>query len=153
MSEHEIRHADPREGFNRDEPRAKSILILAIVSVILLIVVIVGVSAYFQYIYQDAVFEKVLSAPGEQLKALRDRENAQLTQYSYTDKQKGLVRIPVDRAMELFAQEAAAGKLFYPAKSYVPKKEEPVATPGAPAGTPGAPAPPSVPETAKETKH
>jgi hypothetical protein len=55
--------------------------------------------------------------------------------------------------MELFAQEAAAGKLFYPAKSYVPKKEEPVATPGAPAGTPGAPAPPSVPETAKETKH
>ncbi len=121
-----------------------------------MIAVIVGVSAYFEYIYQEAVFQKVLSAPGEQLKELRAREDGQLTKYSYADKQKGLVRIPVDRAMELFAQEAAAGKLFYPAKPYVPKKEEPVAAPGAPAGTPGAPgtpAAPAAPEAAKETKH
>src|SRR5260370_10097412 len=152
MREHETRHADPREGFNRDEPKTKSIAILAVVSVIRLIAVIVGVSAYFEYIYQDAVFEKVLSAPGEQLKELRAREDAQLTKYSYADKEKGVVRIPVDRAMELFAQEAAAGKLFYPAKPYVPKKEEPVAAPGTPA-TPGAPAAPAAAEAARETKH
>jgi hypothetical protein len=47
------------------------------------------------------------------------------------DKPKGVVRIPLDRAMDLFSQEAANGKVFYPAKATVPKKEEP--TPAAPA--------------------
>jgi len=62
----------------------------------------------------------------------------------------------VDRAMELFAQEAAAGKLFYPGKPYIPKKEEPAATPGAaPGAAPGAtPAQPAAaPAHAAETKH
>jgi hypothetical protein len=69
--------------------------------------------------------EKVLSAPNALLNDLRAREAEQLTKYSYIDKDSGLVRIPVDRAMELFAQEAAAGKLFYPGKPYAPKPEEP----------------------------
>jgi hypothetical protein len=71
------------------------------------------------------VQEKVLSAPSAQLNDLHARETEQLTKYSYIDKDSGLVRIPVDRAMELFAQEAAGGKLFYPGKPYAPKPEEP----------------------------
>jgi hypothetical protein len=42
------------------------------------------------------------------------------------------VRIPIDKAMQMVADEASAGKLFYPGKPTVPKKEEP-ATPAAPA--------------------
>ena len=125
MSELGIRHASPSEGFDHQEPRAKSIVLLAIASVILLVLVIVGVTAYFEYLYRDMVQEKVLSAPSAQLNDLRDRETQQLTKYSYIDKDSGLVRIPVDRAMELFAQEAAGGKLFYPGKPYAPKPEEP----------------------------
>ena len=125
MSELGIRHASPSEGFDHQEPRAKSIVWLAIASVILLVVVIVGVTAYFEYLYRDMVQEKVLSAPSTQLNDLHARETEQLTKYSYIDKDSGMVRIPVDRAMELFAQEAAGGKLFYPGKPYAPKPEEP----------------------------
>jgi hypothetical protein len=63
------------------------------------------------------------------------------------DKASGVVRIPVDRAMDLMLQDAAAGKTFYPAKATVPKKEEPVAAP-----VPGAPATPPPPAAAPEKK-
>lgn len=139
MSDHEIRHADPREGFDHTEPKAGAIAGFAIGSVILLIVTILALQSYFYHIWDEAVYEKILAPPSEELKALHYREDWYLTHYSYTDKKTGVVRIPLDRAIDLFAQEAASGKLFYPAKDAAPKKEEPAAAPGAagqPAGQP-----------------
>jgi hypothetical protein len=136
MSDQEIRHAQATEGFDHTEPKAGAIAAFGIGSVILLIVTILALQAYFNKIWQEAVYEKVLVPPSEQLQDLHRREDWFLTHYSWADKKNGQVRIPLDRAMELFAQEAASGKLFYPAKDYVPKKEEPAA----PAGASGAPA-------------
>jgi hypothetical protein len=124
MSEQELRHANAQEGFDHSEPKIKSIAAFAIGSVVLLVATIVALQAYFNKIYDEAVFEKVLAPPSEQLKELHYREDWFLTHYSFTDKKSGVVRIPLDQAMQKFADEAAAGKLFYPAKSYVPKKEE-----------------------------
>jgi len=128
--DHEIRHADPREGFDRGEPKAGAIAVFGIASVVLLILTIVALQAYFNKIWEQAVYEKILAPPSEELQDLHNRENWNLSHYGYMDKGKGTVRIPVDRAMDLFAQEAASGKLFYPAKATAPKKEEP--TPPAP---------------------
>jgi hypothetical protein len=139
VHEEEIRHADPKEGFDHQEPQAGAIAGFAIGSVILLIITILALQSYFNHIWEQAVFEKVLAPPSEQLLELRNREEWNLTHYGYIDKPTGVVRIPVDRAKELFEQEASSGKLFYPAKNTVPKKEEPepaaAAAPGA-AGTP-----------------
>jgi hypothetical protein len=59
-----------------------------------------------------------------------------MTHYMYgnLDKSTNRVRMPVDKAMQTFAAEAAAGKLFYPAKPTPIKKEEPAAAAAAPAG-------------------
>jgi hypothetical protein len=127
MHEQEIRHADPKEGFDHTEPQSGAIAGFAVGSVALLIVMILALQSYFNRIWEQAVYEKVLAPPSEQLITLHNRENWNLTHYGYMDKQSGAVRIPLDRAMELFEQEATAGKLFYPAKNTVPKKEEPVA--------------------------
>lgn len=138
MSEDHLRHADASEGFDHSDLQPGAIVAFAIGSVVLLILTIVAVEVYFNKVWDEAVYEKVLAPPSEQLKALHYREDWYLTHYMYADKKTGVVRIPLDRAMTLFAQEAAEGKLFYPAKSYIPKKEEPApATPG----QPGAPAP------------
>ena len=147
MSEHdqEIRIADPSEGFDRGEPKAGSIAAFAIGSIVLLILTIGALQQYFEHAWNQAVYEKVLAPPSEQLKDLRNRDDWNLTHYMYMDKKSGVVRIPVDRAMELIVKDAAAGKTFYPAKATVPKKEEPalpaagtaLAGPGAPAA-PGA---------------
>lgn len=42
--------------------------------------------------------------PQQDLLALRNREDQQLSQYAWIDKSKGIVRIPIDRAMDLLVQ-------------------------------------------------
>jgi hypothetical protein len=143
----EVILADPREGFDRAEPSARAILLFAIGSLGLLVLTILAIQQYFDHIWSEAVYEKVLAPPSEQLKEVRGRDDWNLTHYLYMDKASGQVRIPVDRAMELVLQDAAAGKTFYPAKATAPKKEEPAiaaSAPGAASATATAPA--SVPE-------
>ncbi|HVO96688.1 MAG TPA: hypothetical protein VMT15_01410 [Bryobacteraceae bacterium] len=139
---------DPHEGFDRREPSSGAIALFAIGSMILLVLTIAAITQYFNHVYDEAVYEKVLSAPSEQLRDVRGRDDWNLTHYMYMNKATGQVRIPVDHAMELMLQDAAAGKTFYPAKATAPKKEEPAAAPTAApaAGAPGTPAAPAAPE-------
>jgi hypothetical protein len=146
----EVVLADPSEGFDRAEPSAGAIVAFAVGSLILLVLTILAIQQYFDHIWNEAVYEKVLAPPSEQLREVRGRDDWNLTHYMYMDKATGQVRIPIDKAMELNLQDAAAGKTFYPAKAYVPKKEEPaivVPAPGnAPAITPAATSTVAVPE-------
>jgi len=49
--------------------------------------------------------------PAEQLKALRQHEDEVLGTYGWVDRKAGVVRIPIDRAMDLMAQRG------FPARS------------------------------------
>src|SRR5580765_8337930 len=133
--DHPIEHHDPQEGFDKTEPNTPAIWLFTIVSVLGLILVIVAVQGYFEQIWKEAVYERVLSVPSEQLQDVRNRDAWNLTHYMYgnLDKSTNRVRIPIDKAMQTFAAEAAAGKLFYPAKATAIKVEEPAAA-AAPAG-------------------
>jgi hypothetical protein len=44
----------------------------------------------------------------DNLKALRDKEAAQARDYAWVDQKAGVVRLPLERAMELTLREAAA---------------------------------------------
>ncbi len=124
IHEHGIRtHHEPSEGFDYTEPQAPKIWAFTIGSVIILVVVIVALQQYFDKIWNDAVYEKVLAAPSQELQDQRNRDDWALTHYRYEDKSKGQVRIPLDRAQELFLKEAAEGKTFYPAKPTLPKND------------------------------
>lgn len=72
----------------------------------------------------------------ENLKTLREEADKDLTTYGWTDKTKGLARIPIERAMELTVAELAKQK---------PAPAGPIATPEtqAPAGAGASPAPAS----------
>jgi len=124
--EHPIDHHDPSEGFDRSEPNTPAIWMFTIGSVAVLVLVIVAIAGYFDQIYQQAVHDKVLVAPSSQLIEVRNRDAWNSTHYMYgdLDKKSGRVRVPVDSAMQAFAQEAVAGKFFYPAKATPVKKEE-----------------------------
>ena len=125
MSEHEQVRAkhEASEGFDRTDPASGSIWGFTIGSVIILVVVIFALQQYFVKIWNDAVYQKVLSAPSQELQDTRNRNDYALTHYSYEDKSKGVVRIPLDRAEELVLQDAAQGKTFYPAKDTKPKTD------------------------------
>ena len=89
------------------------------------------------------MYEKVLAAAQRATQDVRNRDDWNLTHYMYaTGQEPGRVRIPLDKAKQDVPPEAAAGKLFYPAKPTVPKKEEPAAPATSTGATPaGASAP------------
>ena len=130
--EDKIEHHEPTEGFDRTEPQTGAIWAFTIGSVLVLIVVIGALQQYFEKIWNDAVYEKVLAPPSVELKTVRGRDDWDLTHYMYLHKETGQVRIPLERAQELFMKEVAAGKPFYPGKPTVPKKEEPDTSAAAP---------------------
>jgi hypothetical protein len=64
----------------------------------------------------------------EKLKALRGETQKDLTTYAWVDKNKGVARIPIDRAMEVTVADLAQKK---------PAPAGPIATPAAPAAPAG----------------
>jgi hypothetical protein len=81
----------------------------------------------------------------ERLKALNEETQKELTTYAWIDKNKGVARIPIDRAMELTVADLAKKK---------PAPAGPIAAPAAPAAAPPAgaspaPAGPQQPGTAQ----
>jgi len=76
----------------------------------------------------------------EKLKTLREENEKELTTYAWVDKNKGVARIPIDRAMELTVAELAQKK---------PAPAGPIATPAAQTAPAGAsPPPPAAPQGA-----
>src|ERR1044071_8984274 len=86
----------------------------------------------------------------EKLKALHEETQKDLTTYAWVDKNKGVARIPIDRAMELTVAELAqkkpapAGPIATPASQTSPGGASP-APPAGPQGATGPPPPPAAP--------
>jgi hypothetical protein len=138
--------------FDKSEPRALLIAGLGIGTIIGLVVVLLGVQAYFDHIKAEATYEKVLVPVSGDLKNIHTQEDEELNTYKYLDRNQGVVQIPISRAMQLLTEEAGQNKLKYFRKS-TPVKV-PVAAPAAggtavpagsaPAGSAPATAPGSV---------
>jgi hypothetical protein len=75
----------------------------------------------------------------EQLKTLREENQKELTTYAWVDKNKGVARIPIDRAMELTLAELAKKK---------PAPAGPIATPATQPAPAGASPPPAASQQA-----
>lgn len=140
------------EGVDYDRRDAKSGLIAAVsVSILgLLVVFIVGIYWLYVVAYEKVDQEVYSGAPSKELQAIHDREDENLHRFSFIDKEKGVVRIPIDRAMEIVASEFAAGKVNYNTTSYTVKQELPGgaaggANPPAPAAQAAPAAPPAAP--------
>src|SRR6516225_578437 len=84
----------------------------------------------------------------ENLKALHEETQKELTTYAWVDKNKGVARIPIDRAMELtvvdLAQKkpAPAGPIATPAAQTLPTGASPAPS-AKPQGAAGSPPPPA----------
>lgn len=105
-----------KEGFDRQDPSGPWVLAFAAGIVITLVLVVLAVDYLFQATLDQNVSESVLTQESPELQEVRTKEAEQLNHYRYADAEKKAVRLPIDRAMELFAAEAKAGKLFYPTK-------------------------------------
>ena len=115
------------EGVDYDRRDAKRGIIAAVsVSILgLLVVFIVGIYWLYVVAYERVDQEVYSGVPSKELQAIHDREDENLHRYSFIDKERGVIRIPIDRAMEIVAAEFAEGKVNYNTKSYAVKQELP----------------------------
>ncbi len=127
-------------GFDTSDPNTPGVTIFIVLFIVTLVLVIGATIVYYNFASQAQEDEAVLQKPSEDLANLHAREDEQLKTYGFINKEKGVVQIPLDRAMELVAREAAEGKPKYPTTP-VAVKVEPAAGATAAPGTPAAPAP------------
>ena len=101
-------------GFDRSEPNVRFIAIFGAGTLVLLVVAVLALQYYYDRVLEEQVFVKVQEPVSQTLVDVRTREDEALHSYRYLDRDKGTIRIPIERAMELLAAESAQGKLKYP---------------------------------------
>jgi hypothetical protein len=137
----EILHGDHPQSYDHSDPHARAIVLYMAATVVGLALVGIAVQAYYELIQSKGEYEQVLSQDNWQLMDLRNKEQWELTHYGYVDKNKGVVRLPIEQAMQAVAQDAAENKPKYPTTSYRVRTAAELAAGGAPAPA-GAAAPP-----------
>lgn len=119
------------EDFDRHEPRTGRIAIVSGATVLLLTAICAGLYWLYVFSSERIEYEQVLAPPSEELKAIHEREEKHLNTYGYINKEKGIVRVPIDRAMEILVSEAKEGKLAYNMKTYAVKPDQLAGAPAA----------------------
>jgi hypothetical protein len=134
-AEHEVHHGEHPFAYDRREPNYKVLIPFVAVCVVLFLIIVFGVSEYYEIFREQLVEERVLLPQSPELLAVRAMEKKNLTTYGVVDKDKGVVRIPIERAMELVAADAASGKPKYNTNAYTVKSA--TTAPGAAAAPAG----------------
>jgi hypothetical protein len=122
MSDHgQFREEFPDEhphSYDHTEPRGSLLLILIVLTGILLLLTAIGIQYYYETLRDKEVYERVLRPENNQLRDLRNKEDYELHTYGYADKAAGKVRIPIERAMQVIAQEAKENRVKWPIAPY-----------------------------------
>jgi hypothetical protein len=124
--------------YDRHDARSGVIAAVSVSILVLLVVMIVGVYWLYTVAYEKVEYDQYTGVASKELQAIQAREDEQLHKYAYIDKEKGVVRLPIDRAMAIVEAEYAEGRTAYNTKSYPVKVE----LPGGAAGGANPPAPP-----------
>ncbi|MEN8151282.1 MAG: hypothetical protein ABFS86_15810 [Planctomycetota bacterium] len=90
----------------QDELRASPIVMVGVVSAILLFAIIVGFSGAFLIWEKQEAAKKTSPLAPDELRRLRSQQMGELGAYRWVSEKDGIVRIPVDRAMEIVVREA-----------------------------------------------
>lgn len=92
--------------YENQDPKNNLIAFLLIASCFFIVAVCAFLSWMFIVARDNEHNRKIDQATYTDLQNFRKAEDAKLTSYQYLDKDKGIVRIPVERAMQLMAEEA-----------------------------------------------
>ena len=88
------------------ERPSRVVVTVALMGALLLaLLAVVALVQYAGFALQDELERKVLARSSPELAALRERERRRLSLYQWVDRQHGIVRIPVDQALERVLRE------------------------------------------------
>lgn len=112
-------------GIKNGDPNASMTLLVGIVGTIIVFAIIVGLQALYNRVEETENYNKIYSQAPEELSRVRAEQQELLNSYRWIDRDKDVVGIPIDRAMELTERELAAPQaaLPQPAASGATKKQ------------------------------
>jgi uncharacterized BrkB/YihY/UPF0761 family membrane protein len=93
-----------------EDPNAPAVAYVAVLSAVALILVIISLQSLFYFASQREDERKALVVSPAELANLRAAQLAQLKGYRVVDSAKGVVTIPIERAMSEVVRESAAGR-------------------------------------------
>ncbi len=99
-----------------DDVNTPVIALVGFISALLFFAIIVLLEVVFYWAEARQRYERDVSQPPQELATLMHNQQARLAEYRWVDEKKGVVAIPIDRAMELVvadlsgAAKPAAGK-------------------------------------------
>lgn len=93
-------------GYEKRDVNLARVLVYGVLGIIALVVLVIFIFDYFTAAREEAVYEAVLKPESVALRELRAREEEELNSYAVLDEAAGVYRIPIERAMELIADEA-----------------------------------------------
>jgi len=77
----------------------------AVLTVVLLLLAAVWLQAFYHYREEHEIQRKVIDPPVAEVQDYLREQNERLGSYAWIDKEKGIVRLPIERAMELVVRE------------------------------------------------
>ena len=116
-----VEHVD----FDRRDPQMGMVSVVSIVSIVFLACLVGGVSWFYTVSFEQVEHDQFTGVASKELIAIHEREDEQLHRYGYINKEKGIVRLPVERAMQLVEDEAKLGKVGWNTKTYPAQPELP----------------------------
>ena len=93
------------EKVERDELNTPAIVTVGIVASVAVFAIIVALQAWFAQAQRAEHQLKVVAPRSEELAGVVAEQQTQLHTYRWVDRQRGVVAIPIERAMELVARE------------------------------------------------
>ena len=91
-----------------DDPDVPASAAVGVVGAILLFVIIVGLQALFHRMEEGERSRKVYEQPDQALQQLDADQLGTLTSYGWVDQQRGIVHIPIERAMALVVADSSS---------------------------------------------
>jgi len=88
-----------------DDPNVAASAVVGVIGAIVLFVVIVLLQTWFYKAEEDERYRKVYSQPYEELQKADNEQLERLGSYGWISEGDGVVHIPIDRAMQLVAEQ------------------------------------------------
>lgn len=93
-------------GYETKDVNITKVILYGFGGIALLAVLVILVFDWFSAAREKAIYEAQLKPESLALRQLRAREAELLHSYAVIDPKKGMYRIPIDRAMEILAEES-----------------------------------------------
>jgi hypothetical protein len=95
----------------QDDPSTIPIVVIGLVGALLVLLMVIVLETLYYAAQRQEEYRKMVAPPAEELSHLRADQQERLNSYRWVDQAKGVVAIPIERAMELETRSlnAAAG--------------------------------------------